>query len=357
MKALLIGGNGPTGPMILDGLLSRGADATVLNRGSRASRRHGAFERITADPYFADSLGAALRGRTFDVVVATYGRLQLMPPILARCTERVVTVGGTAYAGTGGVPAREDSPRDRTNGIIDRLVAAEGALTTAHVAGLFSHTHLRYPLLWGPGQLAPKEWSVIRRVLDGRPFVPMVDGGRTIETKCFVDNAAQAVLLAVDDPATSGGQTYNVGDAVNPDDASRVRHLCAALGAPDVALLELPRAATGPAGFWAIGRDLDYVREGRPPRTDHLVVDTSKIRRELGFRDVLAYEEAVARTAAFYVDNPLPAGGVDEAKIGDPFDYAGENGYAALLESFVAAAAAIPFAGTTYRHQYDHPKR
>ena len=37
MRALLVGGTGPTGPHIIRGLLARGYDVTMLNRGSRDS--------------------------------------------------------------------------------------------------------------------------------------------------------------------------------------------------------------------------------------------------------------------------------------------------------------------------------
>lgn len=355
MRTLLIGGTGPTGPLIANGLLQRGARLTVLNRGLRAPHRPEDTEQVVADPNFAESVERALAGRHFDVVVASYGRLRRLIPVFAAATDRLVTIGGTAYAGSDGLPTDEDSPRRLENKLVQRIVETEKALQDAHDAGLFSLTHLRYPLLWGPGQIAPKEWSIARRVQDGRPFIPVVAGGRTIETKCFVANAAAAVLRTVDQPQSSSGRTYNVTDALNPDDLTRLRDLATALGRPEVGVLDLPEAATGPAGFWAVGRDLDYAREHRPPRTEHALIDSTRIRRELGHQDVVTYIEAVEQTAAHLAKHPLARGGPDEAQIGDPFDYAAEDAYAQLVEAFTQQARAIPFAGTEYRHQYDHP--
>jgi nucleoside-diphosphate-sugar epimerase len=356
VSALLIGGGGPTGPVIIDGLLERGHHLTVVNRGTRAQHRPGDVEHVAADPHFAQSLADALVGRRYDVVVASYGRLRVMVPVLTEVTDRVVTIGGTAYADTGGRPADEDAPRRVDNKIVQRMVETEAVLDLAHAKGLFRHTHLRYPLLWGPGQIAPKEWSVVRRLLDSRPSVPVVAGGRTIESKCYVANAAAAVLRVLDMPEESSGRTYNVTDAENPDDLTRLQDLAAALGRPEPAVLDLPEAVTGPAGFWAVGRDLDYAREGRPPRSSHLVVDGGRIRRELGHVDIVDYAEAVARTAAHYMEHPLEPGGADEVKLGDPFDYPAEDAFAALLASFTSAVRAVPFAGTAFTHQYDHPK-
>ena len=354
VHVLLIGGGGPTGPLIIDGLLERGFRVTVLNRGVRPQHRADQVEALHADPHFGEPVADALAGRRFDAVVASYGRLRVLVPILARVTDRVVTVGGAAYAPNGGRPCDEDAPRDAQNKIVQRMLQTEEILNQAHDAGLFVLTHLRYPLLWGPGQIAPKEWSVVRRLRDDRPFIPVVAGGRTIETKCYVDNAASAVLRALDLPQASAGRTYNVTDADNPDDLTRLRDLAAAWGRPDVPVLDLPECATGPAGFWAIGRDLDYAAAGRAPRTSHQLIDGHRIRAELGHTDAVPYQEAVARTTRFYAEHPLTA--AEEVKLHDPFDYAAEDRYAELLRSFTEAAAAVPFAGTAFVHQYDHPR-
>ena len=72
MKALVIGGTGPTGPHIIEGLIERGYEVSMLNRGSRDSDAIPAsVERIVADPHFRETLETALAGRTFDLVVAT----------------------------------------------------------------------------------------------------------------------------------------------------------------------------------------------------------------------------------------------------------------------------------------------
>ena len=61
MKALLIGGTGPTGPHIIRGLLDRGYAVTMLNRGSRDSDAiPPEVERLIGDPHFPDTLGQRL---------------------------------------------------------------------------------------------------------------------------------------------------------------------------------------------------------------------------------------------------------------------------------------------------------
>lgn len=354
-QALVIGGTGPTGPLIVNGLQEMGYEPVVLHRGTHEIAELADVEHIHVDPHFAETLADGIGTRTFDVVVATYGRLKLLPEALAGRTERVVTVGGTAYADLNGRPAAESDPRNVANKIVQRIVETEAVLLDAHARGVFNLSHFRYPNLWGPRQLAPREWSIIRRVRDGRRLIPVANGGLTLESKAYVENAAHAVLLAVADGDASAGQIYNVADEYTPPDYVRVMDLGRELGA-EIELLNLPEAATGPASFWGIGRDLSFSREGRPPRTIHKLLDISKLQRDLGYRDVVPYEEAVRRTVAWYREHPLPEGGEAEVQLGDPFDYAAEDAYAEALEAFVGRTREIPFGGVEYIHQYSHPK-
>ena len=96
MRTLVIGGTGPTGPYIVQGLLDRGHTVSVLNRGSRSidGIDDASIERITADPHFEETLQPALKDRAFDLVIATYGRLRIVADLLVGRTERLIAVGG-----------------------------------------------------------------------------------------------------------------------------------------------------------------------------------------------------------------------------------------------------------------------
>ncbi len=59
-----------------------------------------------------------------------------------------------------------------------------------------------YPLVYGPYQVSPPEWCVIRRILDRRPFMILPDGGLSLFTRGYAANLAHAVLLAVDQPGS-----------------------------------------------------------------------------------------------------------------------------------------------------------
>ncbi|MBV6759838.1 NAD-dependent epimerase/dehydratase family protein [Rhodococcus opacus] len=354
MKALVIGGTGPTGPYIVNGLRDRGYDTAILHTGRHETDLPGDVEHIHVDPNFSEALTAELRGRRFDLVVATYGRLRLFIDALAGVSERLITIGGAAYGDNQARPSDENAPRKQGHKLSEKIVQTEGLLMDAHEAGRYNITHLRYPCLYGPRQLAPREWSVIRRVRDGRTHVPVLNGGLTLETRAYVENAANAILLAVDRPEASSGRIYNVADAYTPSDATIVQAIAAAMGA-EVALANFPPEMGRPAYFWGANRDLNFTTTGLPPTTHHLLIDSSRIREELGYTDIVGFEEGIRRTVEHYLEHPL--GNAAEQQIGDPFDYAAEDEFIALLDSTNARAGEIPFAGVHYRHPYAHPKQ
>lgn len=357
MKALIVGGTGPTGPYIVQGLVDRGYEPVILHRGTHEVDFVERFEHLHADPHFSEPLREALEGRSFDLVVASYGRLRILVDVLKNVTDRLITIGGTVYAKTPwSRPADESAPRAPGHKLVQRIVETEQALLRAHEDGVYNLTHLRYPNLYGPRQLAPREWSIVRRLLDGRRDIPVMDGGLTLESRAYVENAAHAVLLTVDDPTASSGQLYNVADEDTPSDGERALAIAEALGI-EARLVNFPRQSARPAHFWGVGRNLEYMNSGEPPPTHHKLLDISKIQRDLGYADVLPFPEAIQRTAVWYRDNPLERGGSEEARIGDPFDYEGEDAFRDGLGEFARRAEDIEFADVALRHSYDHPKK
>ncbi len=355
MKALVVGGTGPTGPFIIEGLVARGYEPVILHRGSHEVDFVEPYEHLHADPHFEDPVREALAGRSFDLVVATYGRLRILVDVLADKTARMITVGGTVYQRqTWSRPADETASRDLSHKLVARVQETEEAVMARHSEKL-NLTHLRYPNLYGPRQLAPREWSIVRRIRDGRRDIPVMDGGLTLESRAYVENAAHAVSLAIDAPEASAGRIYHVTDQVTPTDGERAMAIAEAMGA-EIRLVNYPREAGRPAYFWGGGRNLEAMGKEGPPPTHHKLLDGSRIREELGYQDLVGFEEAIARTVAYYVDNPLEPGGADEQRIGDPFDYAAEDRFAAALDEFTRACSEMEFAGVVLRHSYDHPK-
>lgn len=337
MKVLVIGGTGPTGVPIVQGLVDRGHRVTILHRGLHESAHTPASVRhLHADPYDAVSLAPALAGTTWDVVVAMYGRLRRIAALTAGSCGHFVSVGGVpAYRGWTDpwqhqpaglpVPVREDAELVTDPSIDEkgyRIVRTEAAVFAAHP----NAAHFRYPYLYGPHQPAPREWLVVRRVLDGRRRMIVADEGLTLHHHAYTENAAAALLLAVERPDRAAGCIFNVGD----EEVLTVRQvieLCAAALGAELELVSMPYDLAVPA---------------RPllaqPLPTHRVLDLTALHAQLGHRDVVPAREAVARTARWLAGHPLEPGGSEEVVLTDPFDYATED---RLIDSWLAARAAV----------------
>jgi hypothetical protein len=86
-------------------------------------------------------------------------------------------------------------------------------------------------------------------------------------------------------------------------------------------------------------------------------MDMSKIKSELGYRDVIPTEEALAKTVQWYLENPPERDGEIERRLQDPFNYAAEDQLVALYKESLQRMAAIPFEVNSFRpHPYAHPK-
>lgn len=337
MKALVIGGAGPSGPHIVKGLVARGYATSILHSGRHEPAELPAeIEHIHTDAFDPAQVEAALAGRRFDVVIATYGRLRRNAEILAGRVGHFISVGGfPGYRGYMNaplcdppgfpVPTREDAPM-----IHDPAEDEKGFRIRATEERVFAAqpgaTHFRYPWVYGPRQPAPREWSIVRRILDRRPFLIVADGGLSLSHFGYVENVAHAILLAVDRPKVAAGQIYNCGDQEVLTIAQVAQVIAQGLGHA-WEIVSLPWEIAWPA---------------RPlvaqPWTTHRIVSLAKLESELGYRDVVAPREALVRTARWLVANRPAPGGIEEQVLQDPFDYAAED---ALVAQWRVARASI----------------
>ena len=224
MKALVIGGTGPTGPFIVNGLLARGYQVTIYHRGTHEIDFSGPVEHLHGDPFSQEDLERDLAPRRFDLVISNYGRLRYIAQVLAGCTQRLIGItGGGAYLGYMDpahnpegmtLPIPEDAPV-HTDHDLDHfgfmIAETERQLMAAHQRGDFRVTILRYPRVYGPHQLTPDMWPIVKRVLDRRPHIVVPGDGLRIRCVGYAENVAHAVLLTMDQPQ-SAGQIYNVAD-------------------------------------------------------------------------------------------------------------------------------------------------
>ncbi|MEM7404606.1 MAG: epimerase [Pseudomonadota bacterium] len=360
MRALLIGGTGPTGPHILNGLAERGYAVTMLNRGS-----HGAgvtlpdgARHLVGDPHFAETLRDALGSQTFDITIATYGRIRFVAEVMAGRTGQLITVGGSPgirgsrqpsllFPAGQQTPIPEDAERvpsidEFKFGYLARI--SEDAVLDRHAAGVYSATHFRYPLIYGPRQLRPAEWPVIRRLLDGRRHIVLPDAGLTMLSRGFARNMAGAVLLAVDQPDNAAGQLYHAADTHQLSLAQWVQVIAAAVGS-ELEVISVPAALAYPARNLMISRRTSH----------HQLFDTFKLRAELGYADLVSPLDALAETARWYAEHPPEESDQEAALMRAHYDT--EDAMARIVKEAEANLQSVPFEEPDYQHPYAHPKQ
>jgi nucleoside-diphosphate-sugar epimerase len=358
VRALVIGGTGPTGPYLVNGLLERGYQVSILHRGSHDSDEIPAsVERIIGDPHFRETLKEALGARRFDLVIATYGRIRYIAEVIGEHTERLITVGGApGYRGLlnpdrlfpAGMqtPVPEDAPRVASEeefrfGYLVRVT--EDAVLEGHQRGDFIATHFRYPVVYGPRQITPTIWSIMRRAIDGRGFIVLPEGGLTLITRGYTQNVAHAVLLAVDNADVAGGQIYNCGDVHQLSMAQWVEVVGRTMGAA-IEVVSVPDAFAYPA------RDLMMFRCS----AHHQLLDLFKLRSELGYADPVPPVEALERTIGWYQEHPPP----DDAAINTdlPAHYRVEDDILTIYKHAVERLGALEKLEKPFHHPYPHPK-
>ena len=357
MRVLVIGGTGPTGPFIVNGLVERGHDVAIFHTGRHevdSLPPESLVPHLHGDPFDADSTATTLGDGTWDVVFAMYGRLRMLVDYLVGRTPRLFSIGGVPVypgfvndvdrfpSGMRFPSAEEDAypPLGRGDSLADpsqradnrsekvaKIIQSEAMVFDRHPDA----THFRYPYIYGPHQVVPKEWPIVKRALDGRRPLILADGGRTVEAAAYVENVAAAVLAAVDRIDVSAGRVYNVADS----------ELYSRLQVAEVVEDELGHR------FEHINLPFEVASPAYPTihhhSSQHRIVDTTRICQELGYRDVVPPLEGLRRTIRWQVAN-MPADHERVMKVlQDPFDYAAEDRLAELYRRFVADSAAVPF--------------
>ncbi len=201
-------------------------------------------------------------------------------------------------------PYERDGAQNYEKILVERVVMGDPGLPG---------TVLRLPAVYGPGDYQHRLFEYVRRVDDGRPAILLGEGMTSWRwTHGYVEDVAAAIALAVTDERAVG-RVYNVGEQDPRSWAEWVREICRAAGWDG-------KVVSGPDG--RLPKHLDWGLDTR----QHWVADTSRIRRELGFREEVSRNEALRRAVAWERGHP------PEPEDGAAFDYAAEDAALAGLD-------------------------
>ncbi len=167
-------------------------------------------------------------------------------------------------------------------------------------------TIMRLPPVYGPNDYLRRFYPLLVRMIDDRPFVLLGASQASWRwTHAYVDDVAHAIALAVMQPGEKH-RVYNVGEAKTPTMKERLEHLGTVFGwegrVKVVSKVDLPSYLQTPGDF-----------------SQDLLIDTSLIRHELGYKELTDYYDGLAASVEWYRDNP-PA-----EYAGKSFSYAAED--------------------------------
>lgn len=343
-SVLVVGGTGPTGVPLVNSFLRAGVAVAVYHTGAHEAEFDGAgeVEHLHGDPRDPADITARLAGREWDVAVCTSGRLRALAETLAGRTRRLVGVTGQpVYRGTLRptpegrlplpVPEWAERQRDAQN-YTGKVAEGEDQLFAQHGRRDFEAVVVRYPGVFGPRAPINHEWAVVKRVLDGRPFMILPHDGIACFQRGYVENVARLVYLAATRPEAAG-EAFNAGD-------ERV------LSARRVAELIVEELGSS---MEFVGVPAQFCRGVFPlAEKSNLILDMSKARTLLGYRDVVDVETATRRTARWLAEHPIGEGELREGAVAGSgaFDYAREEAIVAawrqaeeLMRTATAATA------------------
>jgi nucleoside-diphosphate-sugar epimerase len=156
-------------------------------------------------------------------------------------------------------------------------------------------TVLRLPAVYGPGDPYRRLRPYIKRMGDHRPAILLESAQAEWRwTHGYVENVAQAIALAVVNDR-GAGKIYNVGEAETPTVADRVRRIGRLAG------------WKGEVVPLASDKLPSHLRSPHESHQD-LVVDTSRLRDELGFTDVHSVDDGLRRTVEWEQANSPTTG-------------------------------------------------
>jgi len=308
MRVLVLGGTGQTGPFVVRWLHALGHEVTVFHRGQHEIDPPAGVRHVHGD---VAALPSELRDLGPDVVVHMWAMTEADAASFADCFRgaagrAVVISSGDVYRAYGrlqrletgppdSIPLDENAPlresrypyRHKTTAPLENVEAYDKILVENAVRAHadFPVTILRFPAVYGPNdyhRFGP--W--LQQIDAGIDELKMQDTfAQWRWTHGFVEDVAEAVVLAVTQ-ARAAGRVYNVGEAETPTWAERIAEIGRVAGwkgrVVPVPAAELPESQGHPSDF-----------------THHLAIDSTRIRAELGYAEIVPHEEALRRTIAW----------------------------------------------------------
>jgi nucleoside-diphosphate-sugar epimerase len=336
MRILVIGGTNFMGPLVVHALSEQGNEVTVFHRGQTRADLPRGVKEILGDWRSLDEEVVELHRLApeivLDMIPFTEQDALEVVRIFTGIAQRLIAISSQdvyrAFGRVNGketgpvesIPITEDSPLrqnlyphrgetlrkeddpEKWQDDYDKILVERAVLGDANLPG----TILRLPMVYGPGDYQHRLFSYLKRMDDKRSAILLDEAEAQWRwTHGYVENVAGAIALVVTD-RRSTGRIYNVGEPFTFTMTEWIA-LIGQIAGWQGRIVSIPH-----------GRLPEPLRFGINAEQD-IVVDSSRIRRELGYKERVDIEESLRRTIAWERVNP--------PKEIDPkeFDYALED--------------------------------
>jgi nucleoside-diphosphate-sugar epimerase len=335
MRILLIGGNGFIGRFAVAALKQQGHTLAVFHRGATAAPS--GVDEIRGDRHQLNASAQELKhfapDLVIDLVISSDAQAKELMSIFRGAARRVVMLSsidvyraigvshGTESGPLQAVPLTEESELRRSlhpyppesmqllrkifpwvTDDYDKIPAERIVMNDRELPG----TVLRLSMVYGPGDPLHRFYPMVKRIADGRDHIIFAEALAAWRSpRGYVENVAAAIALAATDDRAER-RIYNVCEE------------------PPFSELEWARKIASEMR-WK-GRFV-VLPEERTPRhllkpgnaAQHWTASSARIRRELGYEEPVAIEDAIRQTIRWERENP-PA----DALLAQ-FDYAAED--------------------------------
>lgn len=347
MRILVIGGTSFMGPVVVNRLSEQGHTIAVFHRGKTEAHLPASVQHIHTDKDFRPIQFSSEHVQAFqqfapDIVLhmLLLGEQDAQEAVntFSGMARRLVIIGSQdVYAAFGRVnrkepgppdplpitensplrtklyPYRGEAPREPNDpqywmDFYDKILAERILLNAPDL----SATVLRLPAVYGPRDPQHRTFPFLKRMDDHRPTLLFDEHEAQWRwTHGYVENVGEAIALAVSSEKASG-RIYNVGELHTFTQEEWVRQIGQAAGWQG-RIVVVPQNRLPEQLLWGVNTEQD------------IVVDSSRIREELGYVEPIPLDVAMQRTVAW--ERAHPPTEIDPKA----FDYAAEDAVLASL--------------------------
>lgn len=320
MRILLIGGNGFIGRFVVAALRRQGHAVAVFHRGTTEAPA-GVVE-IRGDRNQLDASAEELKrfapDVVIDLVISSGPQAEELMNFFGGATRRVVMLSsidvyravgilhGTESGPLQEVPLTEESELRQNlhpyspesmqllrkvftwaTDDYDKIPAERVVMNDHELPG----TVLRLPMVYGPGDPLHRFYPIAKRIVDGRRHIIFPETIAVWRSpRGYVENVAAAIALAATDDRAAR-RIYNVCEEPSFSELEWARKMAAEMGW-DGEFVVLPVERT-PRHLLQPGN-----------AAQHWSASSARLRREMGYEEPVAIEEAVRRTIRWQRENP-----------------------------------------------------